>query len=400
VGQISVATYRGNYQRTGEYEDAGVPDLHGIAWRFQTGGPIDLTPVVADGLVLFGSADGFFYALDSQTGQLHWRYQTRGRVITPADVADELVYLCDDASTLYALELHTGKTAWIWDPTCLPSLDEWLGMIPAEGAGTVFCDEVGAAGGDLSFPMVSDGKLFVTGAAYFYALNLATRRLVWWQYGDGYKPLCPVLDHSIIYCSRCITNNDRVLMALRAETGANIWAPLRDDLDDLEKFSYGSCPNSVAARDGVLYRTSFSGIHGIHPTTGNQVWQGHRERVHQYTTMGLTVGSKHVYETIADANEETAMILTAYDRQSGQRIWRLLSAWNPGSKWWTYDYLPPTLASDVLYVIQHGEVLCALDAATGQQRCRASLEEGIVAPPCIADETAFVAAGPSVYALR
>src|SRR5689334_20876508 len=107
--QISVATYRGNYQRTGEYEDAGVPHLHGIAWRFQTGGPINLTPVVADGLVLFGSADGFFYALDRQTGQLHWRYQTRGRVLTPADVADELVYLCDDASTLYTLELHTGK---------------------------------------------------------------------------------------------------------------------------------------------------------------------------------------------------------------------------------------------------------------------------------------------------
>ncbi|GHO90070.1 hypothetical protein KSF_001180 [Reticulibacter mediterranei] len=54
----------------------------------------------------------------------------------------------------------------------------------------------------------------------------------------------------------------------------------------------------------------------------------------------------------------------------------------------------------MLYVVQRGEVIWALDAATGQQRWHISLEKGGVAPPCIADETVFVAAGSSLYALR
>jgi len=132
MGQTSVATYRGNCQRTGAYENAGVPDLHGIAWHFQTGGPIDLTPIVADGIVLFGSADGFFYALNGKTGECRWQYRTRGRVITPADVAEGVVYICDDTGTLYALQLHTGKVMWLWDTHAFPSYEDMLALTPAE----------------------------------------------------------------------------------------------------------------------------------------------------------------------------------------------------------------------------------------------------------------------------
>ncbi|MFN8459711.1 MAG: PQQ-binding-like beta-propeller repeat protein, partial [Anaerolineae bacterium] len=34
---------------------------------------IEASPVVADNLVYFGSRDGYFYALDAQTGQEKWK---------------------------------------------------------------------------------------------------------------------------------------------------------------------------------------------------------------------------------------------------------------------------------------------------------------------------------------
>jgi outer membrane protein assembly factor BamB len=67
--QEYAAIYRGNVQRTGEYQALGVPDLCGIAWQFQASGPVDLTPVVAHSRVVFSSTDRSTYALDTLTGE-------------------------------------------------------------------------------------------------------------------------------------------------------------------------------------------------------------------------------------------------------------------------------------------------------------------------------------------
>lgn len=62
-----------------------VPELHqvvaldktsgAIAWRYTVGGTIDSPPTVAGNLVLFGSADGWAYCLDSHDGALRWRFR-------------------------------------------------------------------------------------------------------------------------------------------------------------------------------------------------------------------------------------------------------------------------------------------------------------------------------------
>lgn len=44
-------------------------------WSFTAGGRIDSAPTVHRGLVLFGSADGYVYALRSTDGQLAWRFR-------------------------------------------------------------------------------------------------------------------------------------------------------------------------------------------------------------------------------------------------------------------------------------------------------------------------------------
>jgi outer membrane protein assembly factor BamB/SAM-dependent methyltransferase len=56
-------------------------------WRFVAGGRVDSPPTVADGLVVFGSADGWVYCLRSGDGQLAWRFRgaPRDRLIGALD---------------------------------------------------------------------------------------------------------------------------------------------------------------------------------------------------------------------------------------------------------------------------------------------------------------------------
>ena len=44
-------------------------------WSFTTGGRVDSPPTYYQGLVLFGSADGYVYALDGKDGTLAWRFR-------------------------------------------------------------------------------------------------------------------------------------------------------------------------------------------------------------------------------------------------------------------------------------------------------------------------------------
>jgi outer membrane protein assembly factor BamB len=45
------------------------------AWTFQTGDAVSASPTVVDGVVYVGSWDGYFYALDANSGSLKWSYR-------------------------------------------------------------------------------------------------------------------------------------------------------------------------------------------------------------------------------------------------------------------------------------------------------------------------------------
>ena len=62
------------------------------------------SPAIASGIVYFGSADGYIYAVDVETGKRRWRYKTHGGWMrsSPA-VANGMIYFGSDDSYLYAL---------------------------------------------------------------------------------------------------------------------------------------------------------------------------------------------------------------------------------------------------------------------------------------------------------
>ena len=102
-----------------------------VHWKFIAGGRIDSPPTIYNGLVLFGSADGYAYCLRASDGQLVWRFlaapadrriacfdqiesvwPVHGSVLVDKDMAyftaGRSTYL-DGGIRLYALEPATGK---------------------------------------------------------------------------------------------------------------------------------------------------------------------------------------------------------------------------------------------------------------------------------------------------
>jgi len=81
-------------------------------WVFQTGADVSSQPVVANGVVYFGSWDGKEYAVEVKTGAKLWEYEVGLPTRSAAAYADGTLYFGDAAGRLYALEAKTGTVKW------------------------------------------------------------------------------------------------------------------------------------------------------------------------------------------------------------------------------------------------------------------------------------------------
>ncbi len=84
-------------------------------WHFQTEGAIHAAVAIAYGTVFFGSLDGFFYALDLLTGKEEWRFETGAPIYASPTVVGGFVYFTSYNGTLYALEAASGELHWQYD---------------------------------------------------------------------------------------------------------------------------------------------------------------------------------------------------------------------------------------------------------------------------------------------
>jgi len=82
-----------------------------VAWKFETSNAVHSTPLVVDTVVYFGSTDGIFYAVNTNTGKEIWRFETPYPINSEATANDTMI-LFESGFKLYALDRKTGTEKW------------------------------------------------------------------------------------------------------------------------------------------------------------------------------------------------------------------------------------------------------------------------------------------------
>lgn len=275
-------------------------------WNHRTGSQVRSTPVVANGLVYFGSSDEFVYALDANTGDRRWAYQTLASVISSPVIASGMVYISGGPDTVYALDAGTGAKRWSF---------QTVGNLPSD-------------------PAVANGLVYFGSTNEFvYALD-ANTGVQRWSYqtgGDVFRG--PAVANGVVY----IGSNDHRLYALDAMTGSKRWSFQTDNM-------VGSAP---AVANGTVYFGSLDhNVYAVDASTGAKRWSFQAGDIVVSTPI---VANELVYAGSHDHN------VYALDASTGRKHW----SYQTGD---AIQFSAPTVANGVVYIGSQDGYLYAINA--------------------------------------
>jgi outer membrane protein assembly factor BamB len=199
-------------------------------WEFKTGRSILSSPTVSGGAVYFGSADASAYALDVASGDRLWKYEPGARVYAPLAVDVATAYLADEEGGVHALSLD-GELLW---------------RAALEG---VRATSVAVAQGVILVSDFSEGSLA--------ALELSTGTRLWTLRGGGRGAPIPAVASGVA----CVAGRGLVA-GFALVSGEELWR-LDVDSDTKAPLVAGEAA-VVAGRDGKIY--------GIDLKTGARLW--------------------------------------------------------------------------------------------------------------------------------
>lgn len=180
--------------------------LHGMQPRTQTfADPFDVylsSPVLAEGLVIFGSGDGQVYALDAATGAQRWTIKTGDVVHAAPAYAEGRVFVGSWDGRFYALDAKTGRELWH----------------AQGGVDTLMANQQGFQ----SSPAVANGMVY-TGSrdANLYAFDARSGQEKWrFPTGASWVITSPAVHAGRVYFA---TSDTSLVHAVDAATGQPVW---------------------------------------------------------------------------------------------------------------------------------------------------------------------------------
>ena len=283
------AGYGPRNQRTAPDRDAPEGPV-GTAWRYDTGGSlVYTTPVFARG-TFFVNVDGFLYARDLSTRSHEWRQDLGGGVYSTPVVTQGTVYA--GGTGLYALDEVEGGVEW-YAPTEGPVTSS-LAFRPSGDGGTVFAR---------------------TAEGWVHAVDAASGTERWrWaaERAVGATPTVVPTTANSDDPELLVVAADRVVTALRAEDGAEVWSYEAPEgvrgtsVTDQRRVLVGSTDGTLDWRNRATgareRRREFDGRGAMPPTTyeGLVVFpQG--DRVHVLTPYGEEINAEWPFRLERDA---------------------------------------------------------------------------------------------------
>ncbi|HKP32352.1 MAG TPA: PQQ-binding-like beta-propeller repeat protein, partial [Chitinophagaceae bacterium] len=292
--------FRGGSNHIGEYE---VSDRFGKVsqkWEFHANSAIRSTPLAFENLILFGSGDHQFYAVDSSKGILRWKFTADGPVHSSPAVYSNTVYFNTTSNTLYALDVRSGKLKW----------KKQLGAnLPYQWGFDYY----------VSSPMI-DQKILYTGSGdgNLYALDPLTGNVKWKYNVNARIRSTPATDDKKIYFG----DVSGKVYALDKSNGSLAWqfSTIGDTLTN-ENFGFdrkaviaspaiASNMVIVGGRDGYLY--------AINAATGEQTWQFDYQV--SWVISSVAIKNNKVVSATSDGS-----FVHALDLNTGKELWRFKS---------------------------------------------------------------------------
>jgi len=195
-------------------------------------------PIVASGLVVFGSADGMLRAFDIATGQQKWKLIAGSNLVPPhARFANGVLVFASYSQYVGAVNASTGKLLWRKD-------------LGAEFDG---------------LPCIDNGIAYFRTAGVLYALDLKTGEQrwstdieAWGGQQQGILP-SPAAGDGIV----CFPGVGNSLVALDAKTGKQKWT--------FE--AQGPVAPPAVGQGMVCFGSQDSSVYGLDAKTGKQLWK-------------------------------------------------------------------------------------------------------------------------------
>ena len=331
--------FRGDMEHSGAYQATGVPQLHGVKWKFHTKGMVISSPAIAGDTVYIGSTDHMLYALDRVTGAEKWKFKTDSRVASSAAIARGVAYFGSYDGNFYAVDTASGKLKWKFQTGGERRFagKHLHGVLPITESMPDPFDVY------LSSPAVANGVVyFGSGDGNVYALDAASGSLKWTFATGNVVHASPALADGTLFIGSWDTN----LYAIDAATGKEKWRfKTGEDHDMHNQEGFQASP---MVHDGVVYvGCRDSNFYAIDAKTGQKEWVFNNKG--SWVVGSAAVLGDKVYAGTSDSGR-----LYAFDAHSGAQV-ELMS-----SKTWPM-FSSPAIAGGTLYVGSNEGKLFAID---------------------------------------
>jgi photosystem II stability/assembly factor-like uncharacterized protein/outer membrane protein assembly factor BamB len=399
-----------------------------LGWRINFG-ESGSNPVMADGILFVGSADGAVYALDPKTGETKWRFQT-GESLSPATSGPQIITVPRGSSVndqINAGVIAAEEQAKKQKPEGIRRVD----MTPAVENGTVFIGAgdhvfyaIDAATGKKKWsyvagsgmacsnytscpkpaPVLKKGAVYLMTEEGLHALDAVTGNRKWLfrspeEMNNGTARIDPagfVLGDDGVFVTATIRRGGtawkRSIYALDPESGKQLWAAGMDDVESIsapiraEGLVFFSGEERFLDNQDRIRQGRKATIYAIDAANGRTKWKVGTET--EYGTPQLASSGNTIYFS-TDKN------LLALELETGRQIWS-----------YSAKEISPSLRADgqLLYVVTHKgsdirpkETLHALALSTGQEKWSQSLG-GYISVDMIHDGVVY-ASGDHLHAL-
>jgi eukaryotic-like serine/threonine-protein kinase len=347
----SSGLFRANPQRTSVYRTKGVHELRGVKWKFNTGGAIDSSPVIADGFVCISNNAGHLFVVDIDTGQKRWQFRLGQFACSPPAVAQGLVFcFSEDAleGHLHAVRLEDGREKW------RKEIDRSIcGSSPLVVDGVVY---VGNSKNESNIDYIESQALDA---------NTGKQKWLFRRRSKIVQGLLVDTSHALLSGVVFFAGRDGYMYAVDSATGKERWR--------FDEGIIGDEMGVVSAHPveaDCLYLTVGRYLYSIDVTTGTEKW---RLKIRSGCHSDLAVLDGVVYFG-AGKN-----FLYAIDTRTGRARWKFKTAKMAG---------PPSIADGMVYFGSYDCYFYAVGVDNGKEvwkfktegvvRCSPAVDDGIV----------------------